>query len=331
MRRLGEMAFVSDYLRPLATHPASLGLKDDAAFLTDLPSNGLVVTTDALVAGVHFFEDDDPGDAAYKALATNVSDLAAKAARPLAYTMALALAEAPSEQWAKRFAAGLSRAQSRFGIGLIGGDTISTRGSWWISITAFGAASARGIVPRNGAKPGDYLYVSGTLGDSAFGLQLRLGKGQFGQGVPAQHRDFLLARYLFPEPRLALAEPLANYASAAMDISDGLALDLGRMCSASNVSAEVSVDKIPISDAGRSILAAQPGAIQFALSGGDDYEILAAVPVTSAASFEQSSMNAGVQVTRIGTVTAGSGAPKFLNADGSVLSLTAQGYEHFTA
>ena len=152
MARLGEIAFIADYLAPLASHPAAFGLKDDAALLTALPDHGLVITADALVAGVHFFEDDDPGDAAYKALATNVSDLAAKAAKPLGYTLTLALAEAPTHDWAERFASGLSRAQSEFGIALLGGDTVTARGSWWMSVTAFAEAPARGLIPRSGAE-----------------------------------------------------------------------------------------------------------------------------------------------------------------------------------
>jgi thiamine-monophosphate kinase len=329
MRRLGEIALISDYLAPLAKHPGSFGLKDDAALLTALPATGLVVTADALVAGVHFFEDDDPGDVAYKALAVNVSDLAAKAARPETYTMTLALTEAPTEAWAKRFSEGLARAQDKFGIALIGGDTVSARGAWWISITALGEASARGLVPRGGARPGDFLYVSGTLGDSALGLQLRLRKGVFGASLPTGHRDFLLTRYLYPEPRLALAAALANCASAAMDISDGLALDLTRMCSASQVSADVPVSTIPLSEAARVIASVFPDIIQSILSGGDDYEILAAVPPGQASGFESESGQAGVPVTRIGTAIAGQHAPRFTNPDGTSLQLSASGFEHF--
>src|SRR3974390_2089037 len=133
MRRLGEIALISEYLAPLASYPGAFGLKDDAALLTAIPPAGLVITADGLVAGVHFFEDDDPGDVAYKAIAVNISDLAAKGARPLAYTMTLALAEAPSEEWAQRFTAGLARAQQKFGIALLGGDTVSARGAWWLS------------------------------------------------------------------------------------------------------------------------------------------------------------------------------------------------------
>ncbi len=328
MDRLGEIALISDYLAPLATHPASLGLKDDAALLTGLPESGLVITADALVAGVHFFEDDDPGDAAYKAVATNVSDLAAKGARPIGYTMTLALPQGPDKAWAEHFTAGLAKAHTRFDIALLGGDTVTTGGSWWIAITAFGEAPSRGLVPRSGARPGHQLYVSGTLGDSALGLRVRLDK-EFGADLPQPQRDFLLSRYLFPEPRLALRTALTQFASAAMDISDGLALDLKRLCLASKASAEVLVTAIPLSDAMRSVLAENPDAMAVALSGGDDYEILAAIPPESAAAFETASRDGGVRVTRIGTVTAGLGEPRFLKADGSEFVLTSQGFEHF--
>lgn len=329
MRRLSEIALISEVLAPLATHPAAFGLKDDAALLTALPAHGLVITSDALVAGVHFFEDDDPGDAAYKALAQNVSDLAAKAAKPIGYTLSLALAGPPAEEWARRFAGGLASAQSRFGIALLGGDTVSARGAWWMSITALGEASARGLVPRGGARTDDALYVSGTLGDAALGLKLRLGKAGFEPALSSGHRDFLLDRYLYPQPRLALANALAGHASAAMDVSDGLALDLSRMCAASQASARVRVSSIPLSPAGGAAAAAFPAAMQTVLSGGDDYEILAAVPQQRSAAFEAAAAEAGVPVAKIGIVEAGSDAPAFMNDDGSSFALSAQGYEHF--
>ncbi|MGO8953160.1 MAG: thiamine-phosphate kinase [Rhodomicrobium sp.] len=328
--RLGEIALISDYLAPLAVHPGAFGLKDDAALLTALPASGLVITSDGLTAGVHFFEDDDPGDAAYKAIAVNVSDLAAKAARPLAYTLTLALAEAPTGEWAQRFTAGLARAQAKFGIALLGGDTVSARGAWWMSITAFGEASSRGLVPRGGAKPGDLLYVSGTIGDAALGLRLRLPGESFGSLLSVEQQEFLRSRYLYPEPRLGLAAALASEASAAMDISDGLALDLSRMCEVSHVSAEIAVSAIPLSDAARTLTAPAGGdALQTILTGGDDYEILAAVPPERAAAFEAASRKAGVPVTRIGTVSAGAGTPKFRTAGGLELELSAKGFEHF--
>ncbi len=329
MRRLGEIALIADYLAPLATNPAALGLKDDAALLTGLSANGLVVTTDALVAGVHFFEEDDPGDVAYKALAVNVSDLAAKAAKPIGYTLALALTELPPEDWAARFAGGLARAQGDFGIALMGGDTVAARGAWWLSVTAFGEASSRGLVPRGGARGGDLLYVSGTLGDAALGLQVRLGKAAFAASLSPADRDFLLKRYLYPEPRLALSPALASHASAAMDISDGLALDASRMCAASQATAEIEVSSVPLSPAVRAALAASPEAMQAILSGGDDYEILAAIPPAEASAFEAAAAQAGVRVARIGAVKSGAQAPIFLNADGSPLQLSSTGFEHF--
>ncbi len=329
MRRLGEIALITEYLAPLASHPGAFGLKDDAALLTGIPPSGLAVTADALVAGVHFFEEDDPGDAAYKALAVNVSDLAAKAARPLAYTMTLALAQAPSEAWAQRFTAGLAAAQEKFGIALIGGDTVSARGAWWISITAFGEARPGGLVPRGGAAPGDLLYVSGTLGDSALGLKLRRHKEAFGSLLSASQQEFLLERYLYPEPRLALAQALGTEASAAMDISDGLALDLSRLCRAGQVTAEISVAAIPLSEAGQILAAASPGALETILTGGDDYEILAAVPHARAGAFEEASRKAGVPVARTGTIMAGTTPPQFKLADGSELVLPDGGFEHF--
>jgi thiamine-monophosphate kinase len=329
MRRLGEIALIAEYLAPLATHAAALGLKDDAALLTGLSANGLVITTDALVAGVHFFEEDDPGDVAYKALAVNISDLAAKGAKPVGYTLALALTDSPTEDWAERFAGGLARAQGDFGIALIGGDTVAARGAWWLSVTALGEASARGLVPRGGARAGDILYVSGTLGDAALGLQLRLGKAKFAASLSTADRDFLMQRYLHPEPRLALSPALASHASAAMDISDGLALDASRMCAASRATAEVEVSSVPLSPAANAALAASPEAMQAILSGGDDYEILAAIPPDEAPAFEAAAAQAGVRVARVGVVQKGSQAPIFLNADGTSFQLSSTGFEHF--
>ncbi len=308
-------------------HPAALGLKDDAALLTGLPPTGLVITADALVAGVHFFEDDAPGDAAYKALAVNISDLAAKAATPIGYTLTLALAGAPSEDWAKDFASGLARGQAQFGVSLIGGDTVTARGAWWMSLTAFGAASARGVISRSGAHPGDRLFVSGTLGDAALGLKLRLGQLAGATSLSQAQRNHLLQRYLYPEPRLALIPALA-YASAAMDLSDGLALDLTRLCAASAVSAEVAVSRLPLSDAARSLKSAAL-ATTAALSGGDDYEILAAVAPEKAAGFTAAAAAAGLTVTEIGAVVAGPAAPAFRSDDGTRLTLSSKGFEHF--
>ncbi len=329
MRRLGEIALIAEYLAPLAVSPGSFGLKDDAALLTGIPSAGLVITADAVVAGVHFFEDDDPGDVAYKALAVNLSDLAAKGAKPVAYTLTLALAESPSEDWARRLTSGLARGHANFGIHLLGGDTVSARGAWWISITAFGEASTRGIVPRGGAQAGDLLYVSGTLGDAALGLKLRLKKDGLDTILAEAEQRFLLSRYLHPEPRLALSPALNAYASAAMDISDGLALDLSRMCAVSGASATVLAAQIPLSAAAQAVVARAPGELNTVLTGGDDYEILAALPPRHAVAFEKMAAEANVPVSQIGAIAGASEPTRFLGADGKELTLTARGFEHF--
>ncbi len=211
----------------------------------------------------------------------------------------------------------------------MGGDTVAARGAWWLSVTAFGEASVRGLVPRGGARAGDFLYVSGTLGDAALGLQLRLGTAVFAASLSHADRDFLLKRYLYPEPRLALSPALARHASAAMDISDGLALDASRMCATSQATAEIEVSAVPLSPAANSALAASPEAMQAILSGGDDYEILAAIPPAEAPAFEAAAAHVGVRVARIGAVKTGSQAPIFLNADGSPLQLSSPGFEHF--
>jgi len=333
MRHLSENALIAEVLAPLATYPGAFGLSDDAAHLSGLPATGLVITTDALVAGVHFFEDDEPGDAAYKAIAVNVSDLAAKAARPFAYLLTLALPAAPTEDWARALASGLSRAQAAFGVSLIGGDTVTAKGAWWLSVTALGEAPARPLV-RGGGNPGDVLYVTGTLGDAALGLKLRLGRADFAEALSADAKAHLARRYLFPEPRLALSFALEAHASAAMDVSDGLALDLARLCTASGVTATVETAALPLSDAACAGLAASPALIETILTGGDDYEILAAVPPDTASegralAFEAAARAAACPVTRIGALSEGATPPVFLGNDGAPLILSAKGFEHF--
>ncbi len=329
MRRLGEIELIREYFAPLATNAGAFGLTDDAAMLHPVPAHGVVVTTDAIVAGIHFFEDDAPADVAYKALAVNVSDLAAKGATPFAYTMALALAEAPTEAFAAGLATGLKQAQDAFGISLIGGDTVTAGGAWWISITAFGAADSRGMVRRNGADVGDLIYVSGTIGDSALGLRLRKQANSLQAGSSVDDHAFLINRYLRPEPRLGLIDALCECATTSMDISDGLALDLSRLCVVSGGSASVSIPAIPLSDPAKRALAANPGLLDAILTGGDDYEVLATVPKRRSPRFETMTRAAGITMTQIGVVTSGTASVELLDGCGHPVPITALGFEHF--
>src|SRR5580692_136815 len=214
--RPGEDDLIARYFAPLAG-PAGLGLRDDAALIRPPAGHELVVTTDALVAGVHFFADDPPGAIARKALRVSLSDLAAKGAAPLGFVLNLALPSDWTAEWLAAFAAGLGEDAAAYACPLIGGDTVKTPGPLSLAITAFGVVAPGRFAARSGARAGDAIYVTGTIGDAALGLRLRLGQGP---SLAKAHRDFLLDRYLLPQPRMALAPAMARFAGAGMDISD---------------------------------------------------------------------------------------------------------------
>src|SRR5271165_6911376 len=215
--RPSEDELIARFFAPYAG-PAALGLRDDAALLSPPPGCDLVLTTDALVAGVHFFADDPPDSIARKALRVNLSDLAAKGARPLGFLLSLALPPDWTEAWLSAFAAALGEDGMAYGCPLAGGDTVRTPGPLTLSITAFGAVPTGRMALRSGVKPGDRLYVTGTIGDAAIGLLIRQGRGP---GIPLADRDFLLDRYLKPQPRVAFAPVMAAHAHGGMDVSDG--------------------------------------------------------------------------------------------------------------
>src|SRR3954465_12476312 len=211
---------IARYFKPLATDPGAFGLTDDAATLRS-SADDLVVTTDAIVEGVHFLSDDPPDTVARKALRVNLSDLAAKGAVPAGFVLTLALRNA-DEAWLKPFAAALGEDVRQFGCPLLGGDTVSTPGPLMISVTAFGRVPPGKMVHRRGAKPGDRVMVTGTIGDAALGLAVLKGGKVHAAAGDAAAREFLTGRYRVPQPRVALAEIVREYASAAMDVSDGL-------------------------------------------------------------------------------------------------------------
>lgn len=325
--RPSEDDLIARYFAPLAG-PGGLGLRDDAALIAPPAGCEIVLTVDGLVAGVHFFADDPPATIARKALRVNLSDLAAKGAAPLGFLLTLALPRDWKPKWLEVFAQNLGEDAEAFACPLLGGDTVSTPGPLTLSITALGATPRGRMVPRDGALAGDALYVSGTIGDAALGLRLR-SEPERTRSMGAEARSFLIDRYLVPQPRLALAEALRQNASGAMDVSDGLVGDLTKMLRVSGATAEVEVARIPLSDAARAAIGAEPRLLEAALTGGDDYEILASVPQDRAQAFEAAARAANVAVARIGAVAAGQGAPVFRDARGAAMSFARGSYSHF--
>ena len=317
-----EDRLIARYFKPLAKHPGAFGLADDAAAITPPPGHDLVLTTDGLIAGVHFFADDRADGVARKALRVNLSDLAAKGAAPLGFLLSIAMPKDIDEAWLAGFARGLGEDAENYKCPLLGGDTDSTPGPVTIYISAFGTLPTGTIVKRSGAQAGDHVFVSGTIGDAALGLRVR--KGELGD--PSGH---LVSRYRLPQPRNALAETVRAYASAAMDVSDGLMADLGKLCRASNVSADIEVARVPLSDAAAGVLAADNRLIDPILTGGEDYEVLCAVAPDALEPFRTAASKGGVAVTNIGRIVAGDAPPRFLDRAGQPMSFMRPGYSHF--
>src|SRR5712675_1486687 len=314
----GEDALIARYFRPIATDPGAFDLGDDAAILK-AAGGDIVVTTDAIVEGVHFLSDDPPDTIARKALRVNLSDLAAKGATPAGFVLTLALRSA-DDAWLKPFARGLGEDASHFGCPLLGGDTVSTPGPKMISITAFGRVPQGNMVHRGGARPGDRVVVTGTIGDAALGLDI-LTRGAVATLLAddAAAQEMLIGRYRVPQPRNALAEAVRDHARAAMDVSDGLAGDLAKLCAASGVSAAIDAPSIPLSLAAAELVARGAVSLETLVSAGDDYEILCAIPEDRFEVFAQGARQGNVAVTSIGTVIAGTAIPAFLDAWGREL------------
>ena len=325
-----EDRLIARFFKPLATHPGALGLSDDAAFLTPPAGFDLVLTTDAIVGGVHFFPEDAAHTVAGRALRVNLSDLAAKGARPLGFLLSLALPREIGEQWLEGFAQGLRADADLFGCPLFGGDTDRTQGPIVVSIAMFGTVPEGTMVRRAGARAGDRVFVTGTIGDAALGLLLRRdGSAAARWALAEDQRDHLANRYLVPEPRLALADGLRAHASAAMDVSDGLAGDLAKLCRVSGVATEIEVTRVPLSTAARAALAREPALIETIITGGDDYEVLACVPADAVEALRRQASAAGIALTEIGTVAAGQGQARFVDALGKPLALAHPSFSHF--
>ena len=323
-----ETELIQTYLAPLARGmPGAFGLTDDAALLSHEPGTDLVITSDPIIAGVHFFASDRPGDVAWKALAVNISDLAAKGAEPFAYILTLAFPAPPEHAWMETFADGLRVAQEAFGCRLIGGDTDVTPGPMSIGITAIGRLPSGMFVHRHGAKAGDHVFVTGTIGDAAVGLAIRRDPQLFGHILTDADRSLLVGHYLRPHPRLELGAALRAYASAALDISDGFLKDLGRL--AGNLGIDLNFDALPVSSPVRAALARDVAVTDTILGGGDDYELLVAVPSDAVEAFSRSAAGLGVLVSDIGVLQAGRPIRVFAS-DGTQIETSHFGYDHFS-
>ncbi|MCJ2136253.1 thiamine-phosphate kinase [Methylobacterium sp. J-026] len=326
--RSSEEGLIARYFAPLAG-PGADGLRDDAATLTPSPGHDLVLTADAVVAGLHYFPDDPPASIARKALGVNLSDIAAKGAVPRGFLLTLALPDDWTEDWLAGFSAGLGTAAAAAGCPLLGGDTVRSGGPALIGISMVGEVPAGAIVRRTHARIGDRICVTGTIGDAALGLRLRLDPAApWAAGLDPALRAALADRYLHPRPRLAAAPALRRHASAAMDVSDGLAGDLAKMLGGGR-SARIAVESVPLSKAARSACAAEPDLIDTVLTGGDDYEILCTVAPEGLDAFRVDAAAAGVPLTAIGTVTAGDGPPRFESGDGAARVFATGAFSHF--
>ncbi|XWN33144.1 MAG: thiamine-phosphate kinase [Devosia sp.] len=310
---MDEDAIIAEIFAPLASDHGADGLGDDAAAFSG-GSGDVVVSCDGLAAGVHFFPDDPAEAIAAKALRVNLSDVAAKGAEPFGYLVALALGRGWSPDWVRGFAAGLAKDQARYGVHLLGGDTLraSEGGGTTIVVTAMGRLPGGAIVRRRGAKAGDAIVLTGTIGDAALGLRCRSDK-TFAATLAPVHVDALLAAYLYPDPPVVAAAAVRTFASGAMDVSDGLVGDLEKMARVAGLSAILDIDAVPFSDAARAAIAAVPEARDLALTGGDDYQILATMAPDNVPSYQAALAGQGVCATPIGTMKAG---------DGSVLTMS---------
>lgn len=322
----GEDSLIARYFRPLATDPGAFNLDDDAAALRPT-GDDIVVTTDAIVEGVHFLPDDPPDTLARKALRVNLSDLAAKGAVPAGFVLTLAL-RSFDETWLKPFTAGLGEDAAQFGCPLLGGDTVSTPGPLMVSVTAFGRVPVGTMVHRSGAKAGERVLVTGTIGDAALGLAILSRKIDPAVIDPAA-REALVARYRVPQPRAAIAELVRDHASAAMDVSDGLAGDLTKLCGVSGVSAAIDLTQVPLSSAASDLVSRGIIGLEALIAGGDDYEILCTVPEDGVEAFTEAARHRGVIVSSVGTVTGGRAAPRFVDGAGREVALERLSYSHF--
>ena len=324
--RLGEFDVIRDIFSPLSEKaPGAFGLTDDAAVMSLAAGSELVVTKDAMVAGVHFLEGDEPEHIAKKLLRTNLSDIAAMGAKPLSYLLATAWPKSCDVAWIRRFAKGLAEDQKIYNVSLLGGDTVSTSGPLTLSLTLLGAVESGKCLRRNGANEGDLLCVSGSIGDAALGLKVALQELEVSDN---NHNQFLLNRYFVPRPRVLLGPALIGVASSCLDISDGLLADVGHICRNSNLGAVIEQSKIPLSAAVQEVLLKTPDLMEKVLSGGDDYELAFTVPKDRYGQVMRKAESLDVPISVIGKMVTRLGV-SLIDDDGAEIPIPSMGWTHF--
>ena len=323
-----EFSRIKKFFRPLTSkRMGAMELLDDAALVPIKKMDSIVVSTDALVEEIHFHSDERADFVSRKALRTNLSDLAAMGSKPFAYNLALIIGKKKLiniDQWLKLFSKGLAVDQKKFGIRLIGGDTVTSLGPTSICISIFGTPNPKGSLLRCGAMVGDGIFVSGTIGDAALGLRLR---GNRSLSCLSKENSYCISRYRIPRPRIELGLALGGMASAAMDISDGLFQDLSHLCGASNVGASVQANKIPLSKEVSTFVNENKFSIEHVITGGDDYELIFTAPVTKEKSIFNLARVTKTRITRIGTVQSGRGVFIF-DKRGNIIPVSKGGYSH---
>ncbi len=322
---MDEFEFIARKLKPLATHPGAMGLEDDAASISPCAGENLVISKDIIAEGTHFFPDDPPGDIARKLLRTNLSDLAAMGAKPVGWLFGLVSDGVHAEPWWDAFVAGMAADIERFGVPLLGGDTITARGGvLCLSATIIGTLPEGSKTTRDGACIGDLVAVSGTIGDAALGLRHRTRQLPGLSPCFTMHID---ERYRIPQPRIDLGRNLLNVASAGIDVSDGLAADANHLARCSGISITIELGSLPLSDAARSALEQNAELLDTLLTGGDDYELLVTFPPELHQVATSAANAADTPLTVIGSCTHGAGVV-FRDSDGCVRDLTVHGWRH---
>lgn len=319
----GEFELISRYFNRAISRRKDVlqGIGDDCALLLTGESQTLAISTDTLVAGTHFLPDIDPADLGYKALAVNLSDLAAMGADPAWLTLALTL-PAVDDPWLQRFSDSFFQLLSYYDMQLIGGDT--TQGPLAMTLCIHGFVPSGKALRRSGALKGDWIFVTGTLGDSAAGLAILL--HNLVVNSPAHH-EYLLQRHLRPSPRILQGQALRQLASAAIDISDGLAADLAHLLAASDVGATLNLDNLPLSDALKQSVDSEQ-ALQWALQGGEDYELCFTAPESNKGALGLALDHLGVSYTCIGQITSKHEGLKFFK-NGQLTEVKPRGFAHF--